>query len=86
MSSPSLAQHVFGLIGTPSITISTSAMLFQSYSHKALPPYLIKVVTFNMNDKIVQDDAYVRPHDDDHVAFGVDELDSDFLKGLESPL
>ena len=86
MSSLSLAQHVFRLIGTPSITISTSAMFFQSYSHKALPPYLIEVVTFDTNDKIVQDDAHVHPHDDDHVAFGVDELDSDFLKGLESPL
>ena len=86
MLSPSLAQHVFRLIDTLFITISTSAMLFQSYSHKALPSYLIKDVTFDMNDKIVQDDAHVHPHDDDHVAFGVDELDSDFLKGLESPL
>jgi hypothetical protein len=51
-----------------------------------LSPPLIKVITLDTDDKVVQDDAHTRPHDDDLVTLGVDQLDANLFQGLESPL
>src|SRR5258708_520099 len=71
-----LFQHVTisGLILITTILIST-ALTIQTPSHKTLSPYSIKVITFNPDDKVMQHDADMSPHDDNHVALGVDQLD-----------
>jgi hypothetical protein len=77
-------QHVLGILLLFLLGIAT--LVSQTRPHKALPPPLVKVVTLDTDDEVVQHDANARPHDDDHVALGVDELDPYLLERLEGPL
>jgi hypothetical protein len=59
------------------------APTFQAPSHQTVPPRLIEVVAFDPNDEVVEDDADTSPHDDDHVASGINKLDPYFLQRLK---
>src|SRR5882757_2494321 len=79
-ASPRLCQRITisGLILVTSIPIS-AALTIQTCPHKTLSPSPIKVIAFDPDDKVMQYDADASPHDDDHVALDVDQLDPDLF-------
>jgi hypothetical protein len=85
-SSPRPFQIISMLVVLIWVSKSIAAPMIQTCLHKSVPPFFVKVVAFNTDDKIVQNDADTRPHDDNHVASGIDELDSYLFQGLKCPL
>jgi hypothetical protein len=69
-----------------SATTTATTSMIQAPLHKAIPPLLVEVVTFNSDDEVVQDDTDASPHDDDQVAPRVDKLDAYLLQRLEGSL
>jgi hypothetical protein len=77
-------QLILGILLLLLLGIAT--LVSQTHPHKALPPPLVKVVTLDMDNEVVQHDADAHPHNDDHVVLGVDKLDLYLLQRLEGPL